>query len=260
MGPYDDEVNDQRRVELIDRIASHVPKGEKVEPGFWAFVWLSNIKKLEVFDMSLPAFTPTSRRSHFETTWCSKAVKTWAARDRENSPAAEEPTGQPTVPDVEVVGQSSDACRVTQAGDCIEVCHIHGLWGNGRFALKPISLSTDSKTLTVEFYWLHECPYEYRFLGTSPSSPASVDSTRRGTRHLDCQARRIVESGDRLTFTTEDPDTLPLPSMEILELQWILNRLVSLSGAADVPDEELDPDEPLGLAPPISAQYDEDII
>ncbi|KAL2829766.1 hypothetical protein BDW59DRAFT_141993 [Aspergillus cavernicola] len=35
---------------------------------------------------------------------------------------------------------------------------------------------------------------------------------------------------------------LPLPSVDLLQMQWVLNRLTALSGAADVSDEELDPD------------------
>ncbi|KAJ0415696.1 hypothetical protein BJY00DRAFT_293127 [Aspergillus carlsbadensis] len=374
MGPYDAEVGDPRRIQLINKIASHIPKGEKVEPGFWAFIWLSHITKLEEFVDKFSGLEPYPKRLYYALPTCSQALKTWASRDRGNDISGEEttdPTGAsldcPTISDARSRSRSpskipqpsssrragaespraskippppknpplqpkkfrrsaalidkcrlrdQDTCRITKGGDCTEVCHIypfslatkvgtishtsfwdllsfywsreqirsweekllgpsrteilenviclaqtvHGLWGKGRFALKPISLSTDAKTLTVEFYWLHEYPYEYRLLATPPFSPASVDCTRRGTRLLDCRAKRILESGDLLTFKTEDPDTLPLPSIEILQLQWILNRLVSLSGAADVPDEQLNPDQPLGLAPPISVGYDEETI
>lgn len=33
---------------------------------------------------------------------------------------------------------------------------------------------------------------------------------------------------------TADPDDLPLPCYALLELQWFLNRVVNLAGAADV--------------------------
>lgn len=53
---------------------------------------------------------------------------------------------------------------------------------------------------------------------------------------------RCISSGDIITITTEDPETHPLPSFELLQMQWVLNRLVAISGAADVTDEELDDD------------------
>jgi hypothetical protein len=56
-----------------------------------------------------------------------------------------------------------------------------------------------------------------------------------------------IETGHLLTFTTDDPENLPLPSVDLLQLQWVLNRLISHSGAADVEDDELDPDDGEGL-------------
>ncbi|GAQ33866.1 hypothetical protein AtubIFM61612_005066 [Aspergillus tubingensis] len=36
----------------------------------------------------------------------------------------------------------------------------------------------------------------------------------------------------------------PLPSIELLNMQWALRRVLALSGAADATDEELDPPNP----------------
>ena len=44
----------------------------------------------------------------------------------------------------------------------------------------------------------------------------------------------IIQSGDEIQLTTEDPENRPLPHWEILEMQWILNRVVAMSGAAEV--------------------------
>jgi hypothetical protein len=51
-----------------------------------------------------------------------------------------------------------------------------------------------------------------------------------------------VKSGQKFTLKTSDPIRLPLPSKELLELQWHLNRIVSMSAAAEVRDEEDDED------------------
>jgi hypothetical protein len=44
MGPYDAEINDQRRVELVNRIGARLHPNRLVEPGFWACIWLSDIE------------------------------------------------------------------------------------------------------------------------------------------------------------------------------------------------------------------------
>ncbi|PYI34920.1 hypothetical protein BP00DRAFT_422854 [Aspergillus indologenus CBS 114.80] len=49
-----------------------------------------------------------------------------------------------------------------------------------------------------------------------------------------CSGHKII------IMTTDDPQDKPLPSMELLQMQWTLNRLAALSGAAAVDDEELD--------------------
>ncbi|RHZ57440.1 hypothetical protein CDV55_103219 [Aspergillus turcosus] len=53
----------------------------------------------------------------------------------------------------------------------------------------------------------------------------------------------------RMTFVfrTDDPNVYPLPSKKILELQWIINRILALRGAADVLAEGYDPDSGFDL-------------
>jgi len=43
-----------------------------------------------------------------------------------------------------------------------------------------------------------------------------------------------VEIGDRFVLKTEDPESLPLPSEDLLELQFRLQRIASMAGAAGV--------------------------
>ncbi|KAJ0414995.1 hypothetical protein BJY00DRAFT_318290 [Aspergillus carlsbadensis] len=136
---------------------------------------------------------------------------------------------------------------------------VHGLWGMARFALRPLELSSDKKRLTVEFHWLPALKYEERRLTIPPASPTNTNSAPGGTRLYDCATDKRIQTGDVLTFTTSDPIKLPLPSIALLDMQWNLNRLTALSGAADVSDEELDSDDELGLAPPIFVEEDVDI-
>ncbi|KAL2833528.1 hypothetical protein BJY01DRAFT_253492 [Aspergillus pseudoustus] len=399
------EVWDPRRVDLVARIAAHIPPGESVEPGFWALVWLSDVERLEnLVHQFENAVDAADKRAFYENTMWTKSLRTWATRDhvikskivpkvpgietpkrkstsemdphhakfsrrpeslaeaerRESyiipaprgrsgtrspskipRPAAPPPlaatpaTPAPSTATIPRQAESSelreyrrspamadkcqqrdnDACVITKGGDCTEVAHIypfslgtkvgqtthrafwetlskfwsqdqvhkweesvfgpkrteilqnllcldptaHALWGKAKFALKPLQLSLNSDTLTVQFYWLGHSTYAFKDLQTPPSQPSNIQSAVRGTRLFDCMNNRCLESGDVLTLTTNDPQNLPLPSIEILRLQWFLNRLVSLSGAADVTDNEIDPDNSMALAPPILAGSDDEL-
>lgn len=41
---------------------------------------------------------------------------------------------------------------------------------------------------------------------------------------------------------TDDPVERLLPSRELLQMQWLLHRVLALSGVADASDEEPEPD------------------
>lgn len=118
--------------------------------------------------------------------------------------------------------------------------------------LKPIELSTDRKRLAVGLFWLSDGDHAWRSLQVPPTPPTDTYSSVEGTgliHKLDGPT-----SGDVISFTTHDPQKLPLPSFDLLDMQWALHRVTALSGAADATDEELDPDDGLCLPPPISVK------
>jgi len=125
----------------------------------------------------------------------------------------------------------------------------HEMWNKGLFALKPLKLSRDRKTLTVQFFW--QVPGGYKIdskVDLLTETPSSKDLKFVGDGyHLtrfqnDGSAPRIC-SGDTFTLTTKDPKNLPLPSMELLEMQWVLQRLVGMCGAAEWPSlDDIDDD------------------
>ncbi|KAL4910399.1 hypothetical protein BDW74DRAFT_173856 [Aspergillus multicolor] len=113
--------------------------------------------------------------------------------------------------------------------------HVEQLWRRGRFALKPIKLSPDRTTLEVRFFWLPKCKYSADVpLITVPVLPGSILEGPGNTKLFDCLTGQAIPSGTgakgTITFRTSDPDTLPLPSVELLEMQWTFNRIVALSG------------------------------
>jgi HNH endonuclease len=114
----------------------------------------------------------------------------------------------------------------------------HVYWGKALFALKPISLSEDKRTLEVGFYWLRQFSHAswvdplFRAEHFFPHSCVGND-----LRLFDCKTGREICSGDTIVLRTPDPALYPLPSMPLLEMQWILQQVAALSGAADGCDE-----------------------
>jgi hypothetical protein len=45
-------------------------------------------------------------------------------------------------------------------------------------------------------------------------------------------------SGQEISLTTSDPNKLPLPDKRILEMQWYLQQVAALKGAAEVVDDD----------------------
>ncbi|KAE8421407.1 hypothetical protein BDV36DRAFT_292333 [Aspergillus pseudocaelatus] len=119
----------------------------------------------------------------------------------------------------------------------------HGLWGKARFALQPLELSVDRKALAVRFFWIPVSKYMKTMgLKTTPFLPPNLGHTGQRIRLFNCESEKPICSGDVITMKTSDPDEYPLPSFELLEMQWFLTRALGLSGAADVDPAEWDSD------------------
>jgi hypothetical protein len=112
-----------------------------------------------------------------------------------------------------------------------------------RFALQPVELSEDKKVLKVKFFWLPVAKYRKSIaITTRPSLPSDLKHVGKQTKLFNCETSAQICSGDIITMHTVDPETHPLPSLEILGMQWALTRVLGMSGAADIASEELDSD------------------
>lgn len=58
-----------------------------------------------------------------------------------------------------------------------------------------------------------------------------------------CNTETKICSGYILVFRTDDPEKRPLPSFDLLNMQWALHRALAMSGAADVNLEDLEDGE-----------------
>jgi len=122
------------------------------------------------------------------------------------------------------------------------------MWGSGAFALRPLDYNNDMTELEVEWYW--QPTQDHR-----PDDIVPLTKIPRSSRDLDHIVNRDgsicrllfepapeeytrMKSGRKLTLKTSDPLRLPLPSKELLELQWHLSRIVSMSAAAEACDED----------------------
>ncbi|PKY00388.1 hypothetical protein P168DRAFT_244274, partial [Aspergillus campestris IBT 28561] len=121
---------------------------------------------------------------------------------------------------------------------------VHRLWGMASFALKPPGYSTDQKTLRVRFFWLPKfvCSPQVS-LEERPLFSNDLKGGQGNTKLFDCDSEKKIVSGDVITITTPDPKKYPLPSIELLGMQWALNRVLAISGAADVLDTALEDDD-----------------
>jgi HNH endonuclease len=128
----------------------------------------------------------------------------------------------------------------------------HGMWTRGEFALKPLERSSNRKELTVQFFW--QVPGNYKInsqidLLTEPASSEGLEIITKEShgyglaRFENDRSLHMIRSGETFTFTTKDPTNLPLPSLELLEMQWVLQRLVGMSGAAGWPSLDDDDDD-----------------
>lgn len=109
--------------------------------------------------------------------------------------------------------------------------------------------------LNVRFHWL--CPRNILQpaldasiirhepdLGNLPGYPAfrppndiakgqgKDDDVPPNLRLFNCEALGVISSGDVFQITTHNPKIHPLPSFEILQLQWLMHRVRALAAAA----------------------------
>ena len=74
-------------------------------------------------------------------------------------------------------------------------------------------------------------------LTTTPISTEGLKQSA-GVWLFDKNGKKI-QSGDLFELQTDDPIKKPLPSFELLELQWFLQRIQGMAGAVDVDWEDL---------------------
>ncbi|KAN0070347.1 hypothetical protein V8E54_011216 [Elaphomyces granulatus] len=119
---------------------------------------------------------------------------------------------------------------------------VHLCWNSCEFALKPIRPEPDKKSMEAKFYWLKHRPRsENTSLVETPDLPSDFPPGRGDMKFWDCLMEQKICSGHTIVMRTDDPINRPLPSEELLGMQWHLNRLAAISGVSEIPDPQQPP-------------------
>jgi len=136
--------------------------------------------------------------------------------------------------------QKTEVCE-----NLVTLCpNAHAYWTKARFALKPLDVAADGKSMDVQLFWLR--PYKRQRLISLKSRPKLPDDLEESAANMKLYNHLTDQklcSGDKITLHTDDPENKPLPSKELLEMQWVLHRLVALSGGAEVLTTRYDSDD-----------------
>lgn len=110
----------------------------------------------------------------------------------------------------------------------------HMLHGLGWFGLEPLNAALDGSWMNVQFWWLRpgERDASVEFT-TPPQLPQILDPTVYRVCIYDARSSRLVCSGDVVTLVTQNPETHPLADMRIVEMRWVMDRVVAVSGLAE---------------------------
>ncbi|GAB1201310.1 hypothetical protein APSETT444_010701 [Aspergillus pseudonomiae] len=108
-------------------------------------------------------------------------------------------------------------------------------------AFEPVGISEDKKSLTMRFWWLPRREYSPQVsMVIPPSLPPDLKASSSNAKLWNCDTDEPIYSGQIMTIRTSDPETMPLPFFELLQMQWFSNQVAAISGAADITDEELE--------------------
>jgi hypothetical protein len=109
----------------------------------------------------------------------------------------------------------------------------HAYWTKALFALKPLSVTADGKSMDVQLFWLRAYKRLQTIpLMTRPELPDGLKGSVGNVKLFNHLTDQKLCSGDIITLQTDDPENKPLPSKDLLEMQWLLHRLTALSGGA----------------------------
>ncbi len=131
--------------------------------------------------------------------------------------------------------------------------HAHKLWTNGDFAFEPMPRKPgdEDREQIMIFHWmptikhnetLYYAPEEHPEHETAPGDCANSGDRNIGSERLYRWNGTQVFTHDQIIMKTDDSKRLPLPSYQLLTIQWHVQRLLHLQAAAEPKDLSDDDD------------------
>lgn len=80
-------------------------------------------------------------------------------------------------------------------------------------------------------------------IDTIPSLPDNLHSTGDYLKLWDHIENERIISGTLIEFKTDNPRLYPLPSLDLLEMQWVLQRIAAMCGGAEEEDSDYSDDD-----------------
>ncbi|KAJ5729441.1 uncharacterized protein N7483_003949 [Penicillium malachiteum] len=113
-------------------------------------------------------------------------------------------------------------------------------WKDDLCVFRPVSLSEDKKSMELAFHWLplpkegtHHSQLDPIKLRCHPYPDRRMgydEGPGNGIHLYHAETKQMIRSGYIFTIHTENPETHPLPSMELLDMQWMLKRSSRFQG------------------------------
>ena len=122
-------------------------------------------------------------------------------------------------------------------------------------AFRPLWTNESKTEMRLGFHWLSLLPnaIKRRDLVLSTENPFDDEDQQKNllpTRKISLfnyEADKRIVSGDVFVVATDDPQTRPLPSWDLLLLMWHLSRIAAMQGAGEDSDDDDPSDDDVGL-------------
>lgn len=104
----------------------------------------------------------------------------------------------------------------------------HIMHTKGFIAFEPCAKDPEGYWMTLQLWWLKPSgPGNFSF-ATTPKLLSSFDLQSVDLELHNVRSNVPLYSREALTLKTHNPQTHPLPDMQLLELQWILNQVAAI--------------------------------
>lgn len=107
---------------------------------------------------------------------------------------------------------------------------LHTRWGLGYFTLEPLTAESTALELEIRFQWTPN--YLATDGVTIETLPSNLETSPKPKFLMNENTGEAIQDGHNFTLRTVDPMKTPLPSLDLLNLQCHLVRVLRMAGRA----------------------------